>query len=99
MALYDTTGGELWYSNTGWGSNEPLGDWYGVEVDEEGSVIGLRLSSNNLKGMKAPRSSKVISFICICTLLSFPSSSELFFRSHTSRTGRSHRPEDSRIQK
>ncbi|MCY4506718.1 MAG: FG-GAP-like repeat-containing protein, partial [Acidobacteria bacterium] len=43
QALYDATGGATWTDSTNWLSAAPLGDWYGVDVDEDGRVTGLRL--------------------------------------------------------
>ena len=43
VALYEAAGGDGWTDNTNWLSDAPLGDWYGVEVNEGGRVIGLRL--------------------------------------------------------
>ena len=42
-ALYRATGGDDWTDNTKWLSAAPLGDWFGVEADEDGRVTGLRL--------------------------------------------------------
>ena len=42
-ALYEATGGDEWANNTNWLTDAPLGDWFGVEVDEDGRVTGLRL--------------------------------------------------------
>ena len=42
-ALYRATGGDSWTDNTNWLSAAPLGDWYGVETNEQGRVSGLRL--------------------------------------------------------
>ncbi len=41
-AVYRATGGDDWMDNTNWLSDEPLDDWYGVEVTD-GRVTGLRL--------------------------------------------------------
>ena len=49
-AFYRAAGGDDWNDNTNWLSNEPLGDWYGVEVDGSGRVKNLELSDNNLTG-------------------------------------------------
>ena len=48
--FYETTGGEHWDENENWNSREPLSQWYGVETDDAGEVISLRLSENNLSG-------------------------------------------------
>ena len=43
QALYDATAGPTWTDSTNWLSDAPLGDWYGVDVGEDGRVTGLRL--------------------------------------------------------
>ena len=43
VAVYRATGGDGWTDNTSWLSAAPLGDWYGVEVNGDGRVTGLRL--------------------------------------------------------
>ncbi|MCC2548204.1 DUF6443 domain-containing protein [Hymenobacter sp. BT175] len=50
--LFYATEGEKWDNHANWVDDEQgnaLDAWYGVEV-EDGDVIGLRLSSNNLSG-------------------------------------------------
>ena len=42
-AIYRATDGDNWSDNTNWLTAAPLGDWFGVEVDEDGRVTGLRL--------------------------------------------------------
>lgn len=49
-ALYEATDGENWVASDGWMTDEPLGNWYGVGVDEAGRVTALSLRSNNLAG-------------------------------------------------
>lgn len=50
QTLYRSLGGPDWNRSTGWLTDAPLGDWYGVRVDGEGRVVELRLVSNNLSG-------------------------------------------------
>ncbi len=51
MALHDSTGGASWTERQGWGTDRPLGDWHGVDVDSlTGRVRGLSLPRNNLTG-------------------------------------------------
>ena len=50
VALYNATGGPNWKENTNWLSDEPIGEWHGVTVDDSGRVIGLRLRNNQLTG-------------------------------------------------
>ncbi len=49
-ALYHATGGDDWTDNTNWLSDEPLGEWYGVDVYQNGRVSYLQLADNNLTG-------------------------------------------------
>ena len=48
--FYEASGGDAWDRNENWKSQEPLGEWFGVKTDEDGEVISLRLSDNNLSG-------------------------------------------------
>ncbi|MCR5574097.1 MAG: Ig-like domain-containing protein [Bacteroidaceae bacterium] len=49
-ALYESTGGANWYRNDNWNTNAPLSEWYGVKM-ENGNVISIDLSNNNLTGV------------------------------------------------
>ena len=42
-ALYRATGGDGWTDNTNWLTDAPLGNWFGVEANENSRVTGLRL--------------------------------------------------------
>ena len=53
-ALYDATGGPDWTHNENWRTDAPLGEWYGVEVDDQGRVVGLGFVANRLTG-RIPR--------------------------------------------
>ena len=48
--LYRVMSGENWTDTTNWLSDEPLSEWYGVETNEAGKVVGLSLGGNNLTG-------------------------------------------------
>ena len=48
--FYETTGGENWDENENWNSPEAPQEWFGVETDEDGNAVSLRLSENNLSG-------------------------------------------------
>ena len=50
MALYKATNGDCWQHCDNWGSDRPLGEWYGVQTDGNGHVFGIDLSANNLSG-------------------------------------------------
>ena len=47
--LLDTSG-ESWTNRENWGSDEPIGTWYGVEANADARVTALRLSENGLSG-------------------------------------------------
>ena len=49
-ALYRAMGGDDWKDNTNWMSDEPLGEWYGVDTYENGRVRYLALPDNDLAG-------------------------------------------------
>ena len=49
VRLYETTGGPNWTNNEGWLTNEPVGNWYGVDT-EAGRVTNLQLNDNALDG-------------------------------------------------
>ncbi len=53
-ALYRAMGGDDWEDNTNWMSDEPLGEWYGVDAWESGRVKHLGLRDNNLTGEIPP---------------------------------------------
>ena len=50
MDLYEATAESSWNNASGWGNGDPSNDWYGVEVNNQGRVIQLDLSGNNLTG-------------------------------------------------
>eukprot|EP00752_Nemacystus_decipiens_P014806 g13180.t1 len=50
IAFYNATDGANWKQQTNWGSGAPLSDWYGVKANDQGRVVKLFLSSNNLRG-------------------------------------------------
>ena len=49
-ALFNATGGEGWTKKTNWLTDRPLGEWYGVRVNDEGRVWSIHLPENNLCG-------------------------------------------------
>ena len=52
-ALYDfyvAANGHAWNNNSGWLSDAPLSEWYGIETDAEGNVVKISLPDNNLSG-------------------------------------------------
>ena len=53
-ALYDATGGADWTDRTSWKTSAPLGEWYGVTLDDRGRIIALELEGNGLTGAIPP---------------------------------------------
>ena len=54
VALYHATGGPDWTESENWLSESPVGEWFGVTVDRDGQVTGIRLFWNNLRGQLPP---------------------------------------------
>ena len=50
VALYNATDGPNWTDNTHWLSNEPLSEWHGVGINDDGRVTELDLGRNQLTG-------------------------------------------------
>ena len=50
VAFYNATGGPNWANNTGWLTDAPLGQWYGVTTDSTGRVTRLELPENSVIG-------------------------------------------------
>jgi hypothetical protein len=50
MAIYNSTNGDEWGNNTGWGTNSSHCEWYGVTCDENEHVAILDLTQNALTG-------------------------------------------------
>src|SRR5690606_9734682 len=53
IILYNTLFGDSWYNNSGWKtggvfSDVVTNDWYGITVNEDGRVIKIELSDNNV---------------------------------------------------
>ena len=51
IEFYNATNGPEWKNNTNWCSEEPLSQWYGIQVNWwPGTLTGLDLRDNGLKG-------------------------------------------------
>jgi hypothetical protein len=56
LKLFSTTAGERWTRRDGWGTAQPVCEWYGVLCDfvdgdiKRPTVAGLSLAANNLRG-------------------------------------------------
>ena len=53
VALYEATDGDNWDDNENWLSETLVGEWFGVTV-EDGNVVELNLTRNNLAGELTP---------------------------------------------
>ena len=54
VALYNATDGENWNRSDNWLSDAPLGEWYGVDTNNDGCVTVLILDNNELSGEIPP---------------------------------------------
>ena len=59
LALFRSANGALWIKSANWQTDAPLGEWYGVELDQQGRVQTLTLSQNNLAGSIPPEIGKL----------------------------------------
>ena len=50
VVLYNTAGGTNWASDSGWLSDAPLGEWFGIETGDSGRVVRVDLQQNSLSG-------------------------------------------------
>ena len=50
IALYQAAKGPEWTINDNWASPSPLGEWYGVNTDDDGRVTEIVLDANGLVG-------------------------------------------------
>ena len=50
VAFYNATDGPNWRDNTNWLSNEPLSEWRGVTINDDGRVARLEFYRNGLAG-------------------------------------------------
>ena len=50
QSIYNETGGDYWYNNTGWTTEQDQCNWYGITCDEEDYVIEINLPNNNITG-------------------------------------------------
>ena len=51
LALFHSAGGATWGRNLNWDTDGKLSTWYGVEVNDDGRVLKLKLPANNLEGI------------------------------------------------
>ena len=54
MKLHEAMGGDGWVEAANWGTDAPLGNWYGIRVDSAGRVTTINLNRNNLTGEIPP---------------------------------------------
>ena len=61
VRLYGATDGPNWKVSTNWLTDAPLGEWYGVDVDDQGRVIRLHLQGNRMSGNIPPELGRLAS--------------------------------------
>ena len=62
VQLYHATNGPNWKQNSGWLSDAPIGEWFGVTTDPNGRITWLNLTANRLSG-EIPRELGNLSFL------------------------------------
>ncbi len=50
VALYNSAGGSNWFHNSGWLTSQPISNWSGIVLDDNGRVKFIDLGENNLIG-------------------------------------------------
>ena len=58
--FHDATSGRDWIDARNWLTDAPLGEWRGVEVDDQGGVVELQLWDNGLAGRLPPELGKLV---------------------------------------
>lgn len=48
--LYKATNGKHWHRHEGWMTRKPIGEWEGITCNDEGEIVKIDLSKNNLHG-------------------------------------------------
>ena len=64
MKLYEAMGGDGWANSANWGTNAPLGNWFGIQVDTAGRVTGINLNRNSLTERCLPKSNTSRTWRC-----------------------------------
>ena len=54
VTLFSSLNGNQWDRKDNWCSDKPLGEWYGITLDENGFVTKIELEGNNLSGILPP---------------------------------------------
>lgn len=54
FVFYEATDGDGWTNRDNWRTKAPLGEWHGIETNDEGRVGVLDLRANNLRGELPP---------------------------------------------
>ncbi|MCY3855537.1 MAG: Ig-like domain-containing protein [Rhodospirillales bacterium] len=54
VALYESAGGDNWVNRTNWLSDEPMAEWYGIQIGDDGRVVAIALGNNGLEGSIPP---------------------------------------------
>ena len=53
-AFFNSTDGPNWVNNANWATDAPLDQWYGIQVDGDGRVIGIDMHENGITGVLPP---------------------------------------------
>ena len=50
QTIYIESGGDYWFNNTGWITEQDQCNWFGITCDEQGYVIEINLPNSNITG-------------------------------------------------
>ncbi|CAM9171499.1 unnamed protein product, partial [Laminaria digitata] len=50
VTFFKAADGKNWTDKEGWGTDAPIGSWYGVSVNSHCRVVKIELPMNNLTG-------------------------------------------------
>ena len=65
LDVYAAMGGSGWTHSENWGTDAPLGTWYGVTTDERSRIIELDLSDNGLTGPVPPELARLATLVVL----------------------------------
>jgi len=51
LDVYQSLGGDQWDDNSGWCTDRPFSEWYGITTHDDGHVMDIMLHGNNMKGV------------------------------------------------
>lgn len=88
LRVYSALRGLRWTNSDNWGTDAPLGTWYGVTTDEQGRVIELDLSDNGLTGSIPPEIARLATLVVLDLSVTDTTAASQADRGRATRPGR-----------